>query len=184
MILEIILIAIPLIIFIFLYIGIDLIGDFQKKESELTFNLKILIFSKIKVYSINYPNEKKDEDSKKEDKKRNINFNLIKPCIKPILSFLNCMIKSMSVRKLESHLDFGLPSYVSTAKYTGYMWALLVFPNTALNNTNLTVTPCFDKTIIDFKGSINVRIKLLKIIIPILKLIKNKDIRKLIKEVK
>lgn len=184
MILEIILIAILLIIFIFLYIGIDLIGDFQKEESELTFNLKILIFSKIKVYSINYPKEKNDDDSKKENKERNITFNLIKPCIKPLLTFLKSMIKSMSVRKLESHLDFGLPSYVSTAKYTGYMWALLVLPNTILNNTNLTLTPCFNKTILDFKGSVDIRIKLLKIIIPLFKLIGNKDIRKLIKEVR
>ena len=184
MILEIILIAILLIILIFLYVGIDLIGDFQKKESELTFNLQILIFSKVKVYSISYPSEKKDDDSKKEKKERNINFKLIKPCIKPILGFLKDLIKSMNVRKLESHLDFGLPSYVSTAKYTGYMWALLVFPNTVLDNTCLTVTPCFDKTVIDFKGSIDVRIKLLKIIIPLFKLILNKNIRKLIKEVR
>lgn len=184
MIFEIILIAILLTVFIFLYIGIDLVGEFQKKESELTFNLKILIFSKVKVYSINYPNEKKEDNSEKEDKERNITFDLIKPCIKPALAFLKNLIKSMEVRNLENHLDFGLPSYVSTAKYTGYMWALFVFPNTTLNNTSLTVTPCFDRTVIDFKGSVDVRIKLLKIIGPTIRLIRNEDVKKLIKEVR
>lgn len=178
MIFEVVLIIIILIILIFLKLGVDLEGNFEKKGADLRFEYKILIFSRLKVYSDEFPNEKRD----KEDKDRKIDFKVIEPCIKPFLNFLESLFKSLGVRKLEGHLDLGLSSYVSTARCVGYMWAFLVFPNSYLDNTNLTVAPHFDETIIDFEGHVDVNINLLKLVIPIIRLILDRNVLKLIKE--
>lgn len=183
MIFEIILLIIAISILILLYIGIDLVGDIQKEESKLTFNFKVLLFSQIKVYSVKYPGERKNNKKKKKDKKdRKIDFKLIKPCIRPFLEFLKSAFGSLGVRKLEGNMIFGLPSYVSTAKYVGYISVFLILPNSSLDNTCLTVTPCFGRSIIDFKGTADVRINLLKLIVPGAKLILNKSVLKLIRE--
>ncbi|MDO5848501.1 MAG: DUF2953 domain-containing protein [Methanobrevibacter sp.] len=182
LIVEIILIAVILIIIAFLHLGVDLVGNFSKEGSELNFTFEVLVFSRIKIYGVEYPRAKDEKDKEKSKKKRKITLNMVEPCIGSLLEFLKKLILSLNVRKLESHLDFGLNSYVSTAKYVGYMWAFLVFPNTALNNTKLSVTPCFNGPVFDFKGIVDIRINLLKMIIPTLKLLRDKNVLKLIRE--
>lgn len=160
-------------------------GSIEKEESNLTFDFKVLLFSKITLYKTEYPKvgkEKKDDEKEKE--KRKIDFKTVTPSIGSLLDFMKCFFKSLKVRKLEGCLLFGLPSYVDTAKYVGYMWAFLVVPNSTLENTSLTVTPCFTKSVIDFKGKIDVRINLAKLVVPGLKLLSNRNVRKLIREVK
>lgn len=184
MIFEIALIIIlVLIIVCLLNVGVDLKGYIEKEESNLTFDFKVLLFSKITLYRTEYPRVKKEKrDEGKEKKKRKLDFETVKPCIGELLDFMKCVFRSLKVRKLEGCLLFGLPSYVDTAKYVGYMWAFLVLPNSTLENTSLTVTPCFTKSVIDFKGNVDVRINLAKLVVPGLKLLSNGNVRKLIRE--
>ena len=162
-------------------------GNFSKQSSKLNFSFKIFILRTIKIYSIQYPATEKKADKKDKDdkphKKRNITFDLIKHCISVFFDFIKTVFKSMNVRKLETHIDLGLTSYASTAKYVGYLWALFVLPNSTFKNTSMTASPHFGEPIIDFKGVVDIRINLLNLIIPIIKLISNKDVRKLLKEV-
>lgn len=182
MILEVILAIILLIILIFISLGIRLVGSINKNGASLKFFFKVLIFSKIKIFSIEYPKTSKDEEKEEDGESNPIAFDLIKPCIKPALDFLKSFFKSLNVKVLDGHMDFGLSSYVSTAKYVGYMWAVLVVVNSTHEKANLTVTPCFDEPIFDFNGLIDVKINLFKLIVPFIRLISNRNILKLIKE--
>lgn len=182
-----ILIAIIIIILILLYLGVRIIASWEKVGPKLEFDFKILIFSKIKLYHIEYPSNKGNNEPKKdedeEDKNHDIKniLKLAKPTINPFIEFFKKILYTIQVKEMENHLNFGMDSYVDTAKYVGYMWAILVFPNTLFKNTNLSVEPNFTEPIFDFKGECDIKINLLKIISPTITLLKNKDVRKLIK---
>lgn len=182
MIFEIIFILIVLII-ILLYHGINIVGNFNKHSNDITINFKILIFEKIIIYSINYPSEKNKKD-KNENNKRKIDLELLGFCIGPLLKFFKKFLKCLKVKKLQTHVDLGLSSYVSTAKYVGYLWSIFVIPNTTLENTSFSATPHFNGRVFDLKGQVDIKINILKLIIPTLKLLSNKNIKKFIKSVR
>lgn len=178
-----ILISIVAIILIILYLGVRIIADWKKVGSKLEFKLTVLFLSKINVYSIEYPSEKTQEKSKEENKNFDIKVILkaLKPTVKPLLKFLKKVLKSIEVEKLKNHINLGMDSYVSTAKYIGYLWSIFIIPNSLFKNANLTAEPNFDESIFDFNGECDIKINLLKIAVPAVILIKNKNIRKLIK---
>ena len=178
-----ILIIILLIIFIILYLGVRIIAEWQKSESDFEFNLRILILSKVNVYSMEYPSKEEKKDSKQEGKNSDMKpvLKTLPPAIKPVVQYLKKILKSLQFMKLENHVNLGLDSYVSTAKYVGYLWSIFIIPNSLFENASLTAEPNFDESVIDFKGECDIKINLLKIVLPTIVLIKNKDVRKLIK---
>lgn len=180
-----IIIAIFIIMLIVLYLGIRITSNLEKLGPKLTFNLKIEILSKIKIYEYNYPQiDKKEKDKYEEQMDIKEIYTIIKPSLKILLDFFKKVLKSFEIKKLYFHLDFGLDSYVDTAKYVGYMWAALVFLNSLSENIDLSVQPIFTQPLFDFNGNLDVKFKLIDIIIPSMKLLLNKDVRKLIKKIR
>lgn len=180
-----IIIAIFIIILIVLYLGIRINSNLEKLGPKLTFNLKIEILSKIKIYEYKYPQiDKKENDKYEEQMDIKEIYTIIKPSLKILLDFFKKVLKSFEIKKLYFHLDFGLDSYVDTAKYVGYMWAALVFSNSLSENIDLSVQPIFTQPLFDFNGNLDVKFKLIDIIIPAMKLLLNKDVRKLIKKIR
>ena len=178
-----ILICIVAIILIILYLGVTIIAEWQKTGSKLEFEVKVLILSKIKIYSMEYPSKNIEKEDKKDDEKssRKDILKSLKPTVKPLMEYFKKFLKSLQVKKLENHVNLGLDSYVSTAKYVGYLWTIFVIPNSLFENANLTAEPNFDESIVDFNGECDIKINLLKIILPTVILLKNKDVRNLIK---
>lgn len=189
-IIAIIIIVILLIIAIVLYLGIRVKGNWEKIGSELELNLDILLFSKFNIFNISYPEKEEQEEEKSENEKEDGGFDIkkylddIKPSVDPLLRFFKSFLNSIEVKKLQNYLDFGLDSYVDTAKYVGYMWSILVFPNSMFKNAKLSVNPCFNESKIDFKGNVDIKINLLKLVIPAIRLIADKNIRNLIKKIR
>ena len=62
-----IILIIILFIIILLYIGVKITLIYDKKGSELKGCLKILILKKIKIYSIDFPSQDKDDEKDKKD---------------------------------------------------------------------------------------------------------------------
>ena len=93
-ILGMIILIIILFIIILLIIGIKISLNYDKNGSELKGCLKILIFKKIKVYSITFPSDDdeidENEDEENEPKKRDIKklFELAKPCFNDFKIYL------------------------------------------------------------------------------------------------
>ena len=183
-----IILIIILFILILLYLGVRISLIYEKKGSKLKGCLKILILRKIKVYSTHYPSEDEDEeeDDDEEQEKHDVKkmIDLALPCFEYFKEFLKSFTKCIHVSKLENHLIFGLDSYVSTAKYIGYIWSLLIIINSSHENARFTAEPSFNGSVIDIKGENNIDINLLKIIVPSIKLISKKEVRQLIKGVR
>ena len=185
----IILIIIIFIIFL-LYIGVKIALIYDKTGSKLKGCLKILIFKKIKVYSLEFPSKDKkeededDEEDESEGKSVKEIFKLAEPCFEDFKIFLESFNRCIKVKKLDNHLIFGLDSYVDTAKYIGYIWSLLLIINNSHKNARLSAEPSFNGSIFDMKGNNELDINLIKLIPPVIKLISKNEVRDLIRGVR
>lgn len=174
-----ILAIIILILIIFLYMGLRISLSFEKTGSSFKTIIKIKIFKKITVY-----NSSKEKESEKEDEDKKDSENLIKPLknsLPYLLDFLKKTTKSIKVKKLNTHLKFGLASYADTAQYIGYIWAIIGFIKSLHPVSKLSAEPVFGDPIIDFKGDVDVDINLLKLLLPAISLIAKKEVRDLIR---
>ncbi|WP_303723517.1 DUF2953 domain-containing protein [Methanobrevibacter thaueri] len=182
-----IILIIILFIIILLIIGIRISLEYNKKGSEVKGCLKILIFKKLKVYSLNWPSEdnKEKEDDKKESKDRDFKkiFELAKPCFKDLKNYLKSVLKSMKIQKIQNHLIFGMDSYADTGEYIGIIWAICAIVNPMHKKMQISAEPSFTGSVLDGYGENNLEIYPLKLIVPTVKLILNGDVRKLIRGV-
>lgn len=178
--------VIILIIIIILHIGVRIIANWQKVGSKLEFSIIIQFLSRFTIYSLQYPSIDSNNENKKKYDDESIRdiLGYVKNSWCLIMDFFKKFLSSLKVDKLENHLNFGLDSYVSTAEYVGYLWSIFVIPNSLFENAILSVEPNFNEAIIDFKGECNIKINLLKIIIPTITLLQDKNIRNIIKKTK
>ena len=183
-ILGMIILIIILFIIILLLIGIKISFNYTKKGC-----LKILIFKKIKVYSREFPSKDDDkeetDETEKESKQRDIKklLKLAKPCLNDLKIFLKSALSIIKVKKIENHLIFGLDSFADTGKYIGIIWSVLAVVNTMHEKLRISAEPSFNGSQLDACGVNEVEIYPLKLIIPTVKLISKKDVRKLIRGV-
>ena len=187
-ILGMIILIIILFIIILLLIGIKISFIYTKKESEIKGCLKILIFKKIKVYSHEFPSDDEEEEKEEEEndsKQRDIKklFKLAKPCLKDFKVFLKSALNIIKVKKIENHLIFGLDSFADTGKYIGIIWSVLAVVNTMHEKLRISAEPSFNGSQLDACGVNEVEIYPLRLIVPTLKLISKKDVRKFIRGV-
>ncbi len=186
-----IILIIILFIIILLYIGVKITLIYDKKGSELKGCLKILILKKIKIYSIDFPSQdkddekdKKDESDEKKDRDMKKIFELAKPCLEDFKTFLKSFVNCIKIKKLYNHLIFGLDSYADTAQYIGYIWGLLLIVNDAHENARLSAEPSFNGSVLDAEGINELDINILKLIPPAIRLISKKEVRELIRGVR
>ncbi len=188
-ILGMIILIIILFIFILLLVGIKISLNYVKTGSQLKGCLKILIFKKIKIYTINYPSEDKDEDDDEEEdeerKQRDIKkiIDLAKPCFEDLKLFLKSILDTFSIKKIENHLIFGMTSYADTGKYIGIIWGALSVINPMHEKLKLSAEPSFTGFVFDGYGNNELDIYPLKLIVPTIRLVSKKDVRKLIRGV-
>lgn len=187
-ILGMIILIIILFIISLLLIGIKISFVYTKKESEIKGCLKILIFKKIKVYSHEFPSDDEEEEKEEEEndsKQRDIKklFKLAKPCLKDFKVFLKSALNIIKVKKIENHLIFGLDSFADTGKYIGIIWSILAVVNTMHEKLRISAEPSFNGSQLDACGVNEVEIYPLRLIVPTIKLISKKDVRKFIRGV-
>ncbi len=187
-ILGMIILIIILFIIILLLIGIKISFIYTKKESEIKGCLKILIFKKIKVYSHEFPSDDEEEEKEEEEndsKQRDIKkiLKLAKPCLKDFKVFLKSALNIIKVEKIENHLIFGLDSFADTGKYIGIIWSILAVVNTMHEKLRISAEPSFNGSQLDACGVNEVEIYPLRLIVPTIKLISKKDVRKFIRGV-
>ena len=188
-ILGMIILIIILFIIILLIIGIKISLNYDKNGSELKGCLKILIFKKIKVYSITFPSDDdeidENEDEENEPKKRDIKklFELAKPCFNDFKIYLKSVFKIINVKKIENHLIFGMDSFADTGKYIGIIWGIFSIINPMHKSLRLSAEPSFNGSRLDGRGTNEVEIYPLKLLVPTIRLISKKDVRTFIRGV-
>ena len=169
-------------ILILLIIGVKISLTYNKKGDEIKGCLKIIILKKIKIYSLEFPSNNKEEFEKKD---KNINtkklLKLSKPCLKEIIKYVISILKKIKIKKIQNHIIFGKDSYADTGKYIGIIWAILSIINSIDKNIKISAEPSFNGSTLDGYGVNEVEINILKILYPTIKFLLKKDIRKLIR---
>ena len=188
-ILGMIILIIIFLIIILLFIGIKISLNYIKNGSELKGCLKILIFNKIKVYSVDYPKSEDDDDKTDEEdedkKQRDIKkiFELAKPCFNDLIKFIKSAFNCIEIKKIQNHLIFGMDSYADTGKYIGIIWAVLAIADSMDKSIKLSAEPSFTGSRLDGYGENELKIYPLGLFVPLIRLLLKKDVRKLIKGV-
>lgn len=181
-----IILLIIIFIFIILLFGIRLTARWVKVDSDCDGCLEILILKKLKVYTFDFKSDDDDEDSDEEKEHMDPKklYELAKPCFEYIKRFIEDFFNAVSINKLENHLIIGFSSFANTGMYIGYIWAISSIVNSSIPNAHLKAEPSFSGTVLNVKGSMNIDISILKLIIPAIRLLSKKEIRTLISGVR
>ena len=182
-----IILLIIILIFIILALGIRIKIEWAKINSEIDGCGKILILKKLKVYSFDLKSDDEEDESDDEEKKERDYkklYELAKPCFNDLKLFLHKVFDAISINKLENHLVVGFSNFANTGEYIGYIWAVLTMINSSIPNSRLSAEPSFAGPTLDFKGSLNIDISILKLIKPTIDLLMKKEVRELIKGVR
>lgn len=187
-ILGMIILIIILFIIILLIMGIKITFEYDKIGSEFKGCLKILIFKKLKIYSTQFPSQDNDKDNDSDDeekKQRDMKkiINLAKPCLKDLIDYLKSALNIIDITKFKNHFIIGMDSFADTGKYIGIIWGILAVINPLHENLQLSAEPSFNGSQFDAKGTNELEIYPLKLIIPTVKLFLKKDVRTLIRGV-
>ena len=76
-----------------------------------------------------------------------------------------------------------MDSFADTGKYIGIIWGVLAVINPIDRNLKISAEPSFNGSRLDGKGTNEIEIRIIKLIVPTVRLILNKDIRLLIRGV-
>ncbi|SDA64794.1 Protein of unknown function [Methanobrevibacter millerae] len=183
-----IILLIIILIFIIILIGVRITLKWVKIDSEYDGCVQILILKKLKVYTFDLKSdddEEEDEDEEDEDEKIDIKkiYKLAKPCFNDFKVFIKQVFNAISINRLENDLVIGFSSFAKTGEYIGYIWAALAVANEIIPNSRLRAQPSFAGEVLNFKGSANIDISIVKLIWPVINLLLKKEVRTLIKGV-
>jgi hypothetical protein len=191
-----IILIILIIIFIGLFLGLRISLNLNKKGMNITGFIHIILFEKIAIIKKEFPDENKEESEEVEEVENTEeslkeNYNKIKPVIPDIkqtlpyfYNFLKKSLKSIEINKFYFHIDFGFSSYTETAKLVGYFWSFAVIPNTLIKSCSLSACPIFTNPTLDFDADINIKIKVINMIPPLIQLITKKEFINLLKGIR
>lgn len=92
---------------------------------------------------------------------------------KPLLRLLSDMLNAIKIRNLKADLTFGLPDPADTGMLCGFIHALLGTVYSRCRSCSFSVCPVFMESLLDFRGSAEIRVKIYSLIFPFIKFILN-----------
>lgn len=188
-----------LILLSFLSIPLKLSLDIKKHGSKLKGKFS-LVWLGIKIFSKEIPGEEEDKKAKKEKKKEEKKDKKDKKDkfdLQRILKILNLFMeawphlyrliisffRSFTLEKFSLNLTMGLESPADTAMFTGYIWSV-TYPLNALTRIDAVITPDFEKRVLDGDLQMDIRLKLIGIVVEAIRAFTKKPVRKLIWEIR
>lgn len=99
------------------------------------------------------------------------------PCLKNIL---NAFMKSIFIKRFSCDVTIGLDSPVDTALVSGYLWSLASLVN-MLPKVNLSINPDFQEKRLDGSIIVELKVRLLRIAVALIRALAKKPVRKLFK---
>jgi hypothetical protein len=142
---------------------------------------------KIRIIQRDIPAEQKKKEEKKEEKKeRKINLEQLLKILNQLIDafdYITPLIPafslSITLKKVSLNLNLGFYSPVDTAMINGYIWSI----SSILNNIpliSISTTPDFQESKLDGSFELNLKLKLLWIVIASLKAFTKKPVRDLV----
>ncbi|MDQ1274610.1 MAG: hypothetical protein QG610_182 [Euryarchaeota archaeon] len=92
---------------------------------------------------------------------------------KPLFRLLSDMLNAIKIKNLKADLTFGLPDPADTGMLCGVIHAILGTVYSRCRSCSFSVCPVFMESLLDFRGSAEIRVKLYSLIFPFIKFILN-----------
>lgn len=134
--------------------------------------------------------QNKEVKEEEYEKKNNFNISSIPKIFSLLIEswpylkrILNVILKSTSLEKFSLSLIVGLEDAVTTTIITGYLWAIASLIN-VVPNTYLSIQPDFQKEHLDGNLIIDIKIRLLMIVIELIRAFTKKPVRTLFNELR
>jgi hypothetical protein len=142
---------------------------------------------KIRIIQRDIPAEQKNKEEKKEEKKeRKINLEQLLKILNQLIDafdyitpLIPAFSRSITLKKVSLNLNLGFYSPVDTAMINGYIWSI----SSILNNIpliSISTTPDFQESKLDGSFELNLKLKLLWIVIASFKAFTKKPVRDLV----
>jgi hypothetical protein len=147
---------------------------------------------KIRIIKRDIPSEKKEKKEEEVKKKKksewNIDrfirvFNLFLEALPHFEKVLYAFFKSITLERFDLDFIMGLDSPVDTAQLAGFFWSILPMVN-LVPKISINMRPIFLKTTFEGNLEVELKIKLLWIVVESLKAFTKKPVRNLISEVR
>jgi hypothetical protein len=147
---------------------------------------------KIRIIKRDIPSEEKEkkevEAKKKKKSEWNIDrfirvFNLFLEALPHFEKVLYAFFKSITLERFDLDFIMGLDSPVDTAQLAGFFWSVLPMVN-LVPKISINMRPIFLKTTFEGNLEVELKIKLLWIVVESLKAFTKKPVRNLISEVR
>jgi hypothetical protein len=179
-----IILILALILLAILLIPFHISFYIQKREMNISGYFRIR-WLKIRIIQRDIPTEKKEEEKEvKKERKFNLEqllkilnqfieaFDYIKPLIPAFL-------RSITLKNLSLDLNLGFYSPVDTAMINGYIWSISSILN-KIPLISISTTPDFQESKLEGSFELNLKLKLLWIVIASLKAFTKKPVRDLV----
>jgi len=92
---------------------------------------------------------------------------------KPLFRLFSDTLSAIKIKNLKADLTFGLSDPADTGMFCGFIHALLGTVYSRCRDCSFSVCPVFMETLLDFRGSAEIRIKIYSLIFPFIKFIFN-----------
>lgn len=92
---------------------------------------------------------------------------------KPLFRLFSDMLNAIKIKNLKADLTFGLSDPADTGMLCGFIHAILGMVYSRCRSCSFSVCPVFMESLLDFRGSAEIRIKIYSLIFPFIKFIFN-----------
>jgi hypothetical protein len=92
---------------------------------------------------------------------------------KPLFRLFSDMLNAIKIKNLKADLTFGLPDPADTGMLCGFIHSILGIVYSRCHRCSFSVCPVFMESLLDFKGSAEIRVKIYSLIFPFIKFILN-----------
>jgi len=150
-----------------------------------------LTWMRIRLFQKEFPDgEVNEKETIKEDKEQKFDFaripkimSLLYQASPHLMRIFRAFLKSTTFEKLELKLRLGLGSPYDTVMISGYLYSLMAVMN-LIPRINLYLEPDFQKGRLEANINLNIKIKLLWIVLETIRAITKKPVRSLLNELR
>lgn len=101
-------------------------------------------------------------------------FEAFKSLRKPLFRLVTDLLKGIKIKRLDSYMAFGLDDPADTGMLCGFIHSITGLVYSRCRHCSFSINPVFMNPIMDFRGSMEIRVRIYSLIFPMLRFMLNR----------